>query len=58
MLHFNTTVDDAVNDLILSNRIKSYTMLPLAAYQKADISDIDNKFIARNDTMAFYKESI
>jgi hypothetical protein len=58
MLHFNTTLDDAVNDLILSNRIKSFTMLPLGSYQKADHSDIDNRFIARNDTMTYYKETL
>jgi len=58
MLHFNTTLDDSVNDLILSNRLKSYTMLPLGSYQKADISDIDNKFIARTDTMTYYKENL
>lgn len=58
MLHFNTTLDDAVNDLIRSNRLKSYTMLPLGSYQKADKSDIDNKFIARTDTMTFYKETL
>jgi len=56
MLHFNTTVDDAVNDLILSKRLKSYTMLPLGSYQKADMSDIDNRFIARTDTMVYYSE--
>jgi len=58
MLHFNTTVDDAVNDLILSNRLKSYTMIPLASFQKADKSDIDNKFIARDDTMTFFQNKI
>ena len=58
MLHFKTTLDDAVNDLILSNRIKSYTMLPLGAYQKADKSDIDDRFIARTDTMTYYKETM
>ena len=58
MLHFNTTLDDAVYDLILSNRLKSYTMLPLSAYQKADISDIDNKFIARNDSMTYFKNEL
>jgi len=58
MLHFNTTVDDAVNDLILSNRLKSYTMIPLASFQKADVSDIDNKFIVRDDTMTFFKNRL
>jgi len=58
MLHFNTTLDDAVNDLILSNRLKSYTMLPLGSYQKADKSDIDDRFIARTDTMTYYKETL
>ena len=58
MLHFNTTLDDAVNDLILSHRIESYTMLPLGSYQKADMSDIDNRFIARSDTMSYYQETL
>lgn len=58
MLKFNTTLDDAVNDLIITNRIKSYTFLPLASYQIAGFSDIDNKFIARNDTMNGFAESL
>ena len=58
MLHFNTTIDDSVNDLILSSRLKSFTMLPLASYQKADMSDIDGRFIARTDTMTYYKETL
>jgi len=58
MLHFNTTIDDSVNDLILYKGLKSFTMLPLGAYQKADKSDIDDKFIARTDTMTYYKETM
>lgn len=58
MLHFKTTLDDSVNDLILSNKIKSFTMLPLGSYQKADLSDIDNRFIARTDTMTYYQETL
>ncbi len=56
MLKFNTTVDDAVNDIILSGYLKSYTFLPMAAYQIADYSDIDGKFTARADTMQHYRE--
>lgn len=56
MLKFNTTLDDAVNDIILNKTLKSFTFLPLAAYQIADFSDIDNKFTARIDTMQQYKE--
>lgn len=58
MLHFNTTLDDAINDLIYSDRIKSYTQIPLSAYQGISFSDIDNKFMERNDTKAFYSETI
>jgi hypothetical protein len=58
MVHFNTTVDDAINDLIKSKSLKTYTMLPLGSFQKADISDIDNRFIARTDTMTYFKEKI
>jgi len=58
MLKFNTTLDDSVNDIILNNTLKSYTFLPMAAYQIADYSDIDGKFTARVDTMQYYKETI
>lgn len=56
MLKFNTTADDAVNDIILNKTLASYTLLPLSAYQIADYSDIDGKFTARVDTMQDYKE--
>ena len=56
MLKFNTTTDDAINDLISSKRLISYTLLPLASYQYVGFSDVDNKFVARNDTMNNYKE--
>jgi GR25 family glycosyltransferase involved in LPS biosynthesis len=56
MLKFNTTVDDAVNDIIRNGSLKSFTLLPMAAYQIADFSDIDGKFTARIDTMQHYKE--
>jgi GR25 family glycosyltransferase involved in LPS biosynthesis len=56
MLKFNTTLDDAVNDIILNGTLKSFTCLPLSAYQIADYSDIDGKFTARIDTMQQYKE--
>lgn len=58
MLKFNTTVDDAVNDIILDKSLKSYTFFPLAAYQIADLSDIDGQFRARVDTMEYYKETL
>jgi len=58
MLHFNTTVDDAINDLILSKKLKSYTMLPLGAFQQPGFSDIDNRFISRTDTMQYYKDGV
>jgi len=58
MLKFNTTIDDAVNDIILNKTLKSFTLLPLAAYQIADLSDIDGQFRARVDTMQHYKEMI
>lgn len=58
MLKFNTTVDDAVNDIILSGTLKSFTVLPLAAYQIADLSDIDGQFRARVDTMEHYRETL
>jgi len=58
MLKFNTTVDDAVNDIIRNGSLKSFTLLPLAAYQIADFSDIDGKFTARVDTMQYYKETL
>jgi len=56
MLKFNTTVDDAVNDIILNGALKSYTFIPFAAFQIADYSDIDNKFTMRTDTMQYYTE--
>jgi len=58
MLKFNTTVDDAINDIILNGTLKSFTVLPLAAYQIADLSDIDGQFRARVDTMQHYKETL
>lgn len=58
MLKFNTTLDDAVNDIILNGTLKSFTAMPLAAYQIAGFSDIDNRFIARADTAANYKEEL
>jgi len=58
MLKFNTTVDDAVNDIIRDGSLKSFTLLPLAAYQIADLSDIDGQFRARVDTMEFYTETL
>lgn len=58
MLKFNTTVDDAVNDIILNKTLKSYALLPFAAFQIADFSDIDNKFTARTDTMQYYQETL
>lgn len=56
MLKFNTTLDDSINDLIINGALKSYTFLPMAAFQIADFSDIDGKFTARTDTMEYYKE--
>lgn len=58
ILKFNTTLDDAVNDIILNGSLKSYTFIPLAAYQIAGFSDIDNRFIARTDTMQDYSENL
>jgi len=58
MLKFNTTADDAVNDIILNGLLKSFTFLPLSAYQIADYSDVDQKFAIRNDTMQYYKETL
>jgi GR25 family glycosyltransferase involved in LPS biosynthesis len=58
MLKFNTTLDDAVNDVILNGTLKSYTVLPLAAFQIADLSDIDGKFTTRTDTIQFYQETL
>jgi len=58
MLKFNTTVDDAVNDIILNGSLKSFTLLPFAAFQIADYSDIDGKFTVRTDTMNHYTESL
>lgn len=56
MYKFNTTADDAINDIILNGTIKSFTLLPLSAYQIADFSDVDGKFAVRQDTMQHYKE--
>jgi GR25 family glycosyltransferase involved in LPS biosynthesis len=58
MLKFNTTVDDAVNDIILNKTLRSYTFLPLTAFQIADLSDIDGQFRARIDTMQYYQETL
>lgn len=58
MLKFNTTNDDVVNDLLKKDEFKSYMFLPLCSYQKADFSDLDQKFLFRQDMLKYYKEEM
>ncbi|MFW6281314.1 MAG: glycosyltransferase family 25 protein [bacterium] len=58
MLKFNTTNDDAVNDLLTKKELNSYIFLPLSSYQKADFSELDQKFSFRKEMLKYYKEEL
>lgn len=51
MLSFKTTNDDSMNDIMFreSNPLKAYMYLPKAAFQIADFSELDRRFIDRQD---------
>lgn len=58
MIKFMTTNDDSTNDISQSGELKSFVCLPFCSYQRSDFSELDQKFVMRNDMMQYYKEVI